>query len=340
MTSRLAMARSISRPGTTRRKSEYHLRIRSSASQHIFHSDNSMRNTERWEHDCTGGFPSGVESALPPHELRLKVGAPIVAMWNVAKGVTNGPILVVTHPGLQLTHIKASVLGQRGGLEKDFLTNLLIDFPMMNPNKHTIKLFSGVFALCMAPGALASCQNKPLNYAGDYVVVQEGLQLDGAEAKGPIQVSHPARIESKGGDLYTLDKFVNGTVLAGGDQDDVQAVADADYFEMSSLCSAQPFGTHALECADVEDAGYSQLTPLRVDEDCAVIQLHYSYLEPGVPGCPPGDALCTPVAYTGTWTRVGSSADSGDAFDPSSSVSGASVALPLAVLSLGAAFLI
>lgn len=128
MTSRLAMARSISRPGTTRRKSEYHLRIRSSASQHIFHSDNSMRNTERWEHDCTGGFPSGVESALPPHELRLKVGAPIVAMRNVAKGVTNGPILVVTHPGLQLTHIKASVLGQRGGLEKDFLTNLLIDF--------------------------------------------------------------------------------------------------------------------------------------------------------------------------------------------------------------------
>ena len=57
-----------------------------------------MKEAEGWEHDRTDKFPSGVkESALPPHEIRLKVGAPIIAMRNIAGGVSNGNRLVVTY---------------------------------------------------------------------------------------------------------------------------------------------------------------------------------------------------------------------------------------------------
>jgi len=47
---------------------------------------------------------------LPLHEIRLKVGAPIIAMRNIATGVSNGN-LDHAHPRLQqrLVHILAVV---------------------------------------------------------------------------------------------------------------------------------------------------------------------------------------------------------------------------------------
>jgi ATP-dependent DNA helicase PIF1 len=97
-----------------------------------FLSDNAMKEAEVWEHDWTDEFLSNIkESALPPHEIRLKVGAPIIAMRNIAKGVSNGTRLVVTYIDPNLTHIKARVLSERGGLENEvFIARLRLTVNM------------------------------------------------------------------------------------------------------------------------------------------------------------------------------------------------------------------
>jgi ATP-dependent exoDNAse (exonuclease V) alpha subunit len=91
-----------------------------------------MKEAEVWEHDWTDEFLSNIkESALPPHEIRLKVGAPIIAMRNIAKGVSNGTRLVVTYIDPNLTHIKARVLSERGGLENEvFIARLRLTVNM------------------------------------------------------------------------------------------------------------------------------------------------------------------------------------------------------------------
>jgi len=56
------------------------------------------------------------DSSLPAHAIRLKVGAPIIALRNITKGVTNGTRMVVTK--LLQHSIKAKVLhGVRAGQE-------------------------------------------------------------------------------------------------------------------------------------------------------------------------------------------------------------------------------
>jgi hypothetical protein len=56
-----------------------------------FLSDNAMKETNVVEHDWTDEFLSNIkEPALPLHEIRLNVGAPIIAMRNIGKGVSNG----------------------------------------------------------------------------------------------------------------------------------------------------------------------------------------------------------------------------------------------------------
>lgn len=200
----------------------------------------------------------------------------------------------------------------------------------------TTKVFASVLAMCTAPRALASCQNESLNYDGDYTTQLSGAYFSGGAVVGPNTGSFPTRIESIGNDIYAVTKASNGTGLVTSSAETVGST------EVTSLCLAGRFGTPGLECADVDDTGYSQLTPLRVDEDCNVIQLWQVYLEPFTNGCPPGDDKCRPNVGVGPWTRVGYSEDDVDAFQilTSSSVAGPSVALPLAVLSLGAAFLV
>jgi len=205
-----------------------------------------------------------------------------------------------------------------------------------NMMRTTTKVFASVLAMCTAPRALASCQNESLNYAGDYTTQLSGAYFSGGAVVGPNTGSFPTRIESIDNDIYALTKASNGTGLVTSSAETVGST------EVTSLCLARRFGTPGLECADVDDTGYSQLTPLRVDEDCNVIQLWQVYLEPFTNGCPPGDDKCRPNVGVGPWTRVGYSEDDVDAFQilTSSSVAGPSVALPLAVLSLGAAFLV
>jgi len=200
----------------------------------------------------------------------------------------------------------------------------------------TTKVFASVLAMCTAPRALASCQNESLNYDGDYTTQLSGAYFSGGAVVGPNTGSFPTRIESIGTDIYAVTKASNGTGLGTSSAETVGST------EVTSLCVARTYGAPAMECADVDDTGYIQLTPLRVDEDCNVIQLWLVYLEPFTNGCPPGDDKCRPSASGGTWTRVGYSEDDVDAFPilTSSSVAGPSVALPLAVLSLGAAFLV
>jgi hypothetical protein len=204
-----------------------------------------------------------------------------------------------------------------------------------NMMRTTTKVFASVLAMCTAPRALASCQNESLNYDGDYKNQFSGAYFSGG-AVGPNTGSFPTRIESIGTDIYAVTKASNGTGLGTSSAETVGST------EVTSLCVARTYGAPGLECVDVDDTGYHQLTPLRVDEDCNVIQLEMVYLEPFTNGCPPGDDKCRPNVGVGQWTRVGYSEDDVDAFPilTSSSVAGPSVALPLAVLSLGAAFLV
>jgi hypothetical protein len=205
-----------------------------------------------------------------------------------------------------------------------------------NMMRTTTKVFASVLAMCTAPRALASCQNESLNYDGDYKTVYATASFSDGAVVGPNTGSFPTRIESIGNDIYAVTKASNATGLVTSSAETVGST------EVTSLCLARRFGTPGLECADVDDTGYMQLTPLRVDEDCNVIQLEKVYLEPFTNGCPPGDDKCRPNVGVGPWTRVGYSEDDVDAFPilTSSSVAGPSVALPLAVLSLGAAFLV
>ena len=206
-----------------------------------------------------------------------------------------------------------------------------------NMMRTTTKVFASVLAMCTAPRALASCENASLNYNGDYTTQLSGAYFSGGAVVGPNTGSFPTRIETIDNDIYAVTKASNGTGL---DTSSAETVGSTEM--VTSLCIARRFGTPGLECADVDDTGYFRLTPLRVDEDCNVIQLRQVYLEPFTNGCPPGDAKCRPNVGVGPWTRVGYSEDDVDAFPilTSSSVAGPSVALPLAVLSLGAAFLV
>lgn len=56
-----------------------------------------MRNNEGYEHDCTDEYLAGVTDAgLQPHEIQLKVGAPMIGMRNITKCVVNGTRTIVS----------------------------------------------------------------------------------------------------------------------------------------------------------------------------------------------------------------------------------------------------
>jgi len=82
---------------------------------YTFYSSNEVRNSEGYEHDWTEEYLAGVSDAgLPPHEIRLKVGAPIIAMRNITKGVVNGTRMIVTWVDPSLKLIKAKLLSESG----------------------------------------------------------------------------------------------------------------------------------------------------------------------------------------------------------------------------------
>ena len=69
-------------------------------------------------------YLAGVSDAgLPPHEICLKVGAPIIAMRNITKGVVNGTRMIVTlvDPGEREKFIRAKLLSESGTRQREVL---------------------------------------------------------------------------------------------------------------------------------------------------------------------------------------------------------------------------
>lgn len=86
---------------------------------------------------------------------------------------------------------------------------------------------------------------------------------------------------------------------------------------ITSICvTPTQYPDTGLECVDVDDAGISRLRPVRVDDDCMLIQGWLTYLEPQTAGCAPDDALCSPSVYQGSVVRMGYSMDDGTPFVP------------------------
>ena len=89
---------------------------------YTFYSSNEMRNNEGYEHDWTQEYLAGVSDAgLPPHEICLKVGAPIIAMRNIMKGVVNGTRMIVTFVDDGLKFIRAKLLSESGTRQREVL---------------------------------------------------------------------------------------------------------------------------------------------------------------------------------------------------------------------------
>ena len=81
-----------------------------------------MRNNEGYKHDWTTEYLAGVSDAgLPPHEICLKVGAPIIAMRNIMKGVVNGTRMIVTFVDDGLKFIRAKLLSESGTRQREVL---------------------------------------------------------------------------------------------------------------------------------------------------------------------------------------------------------------------------
>ena len=61
--------------------------------------------------------------ASHPHEICLKVGAPIIAMRNITKGVVNGTRMIVTlvDPGEREKFIRAKLLSESGTRQREVL---------------------------------------------------------------------------------------------------------------------------------------------------------------------------------------------------------------------------
>ena len=84
-----------------------------------------MRNNEGYEHDCTDEYLAGVTDAgLQPHEIQLKVGAPIIGMRNITKGVVNGTRMIVTWVDPSLKRIRAKLLSESGTHPREVLITL------------------------------------------------------------------------------------------------------------------------------------------------------------------------------------------------------------------------
>ena len=115
---------------------------------------------------------------------------------------------------------------------------------------------------------------------------------------------------------YTIQKHTNKsqpleslTAQAGA--------AAARISNITSICvTPTQYPDIGLECVDVGDAGISRLRPVRVDDDCMLIQGWLTYLEPQTAGCAPDDALCAPSVYQGSVVRMGYSMDDGTPFMP------------------------
>ena len=91
---------------------------------YTFYSSNEMRNNEGYKHEWTQEYLAGVSDAgLPPHEICLKVGAPIIAMRNITKGVVNGTRMIVTlvDPGEREKFIRAKLLSESGTRQREVL---------------------------------------------------------------------------------------------------------------------------------------------------------------------------------------------------------------------------
>ncbi|MEO2192218.1 MAG: hypothetical protein ABGY24_07235 [bacterium] len=92
---------------------------------YTFYSSNEVRNSEGYEHDWTEEYLAGVSDAgPPPHEIRLKVGAPIIAMRNITKGVVNGTRMIVTWVDPSLKLIRAKLLSESGTRPREVLVTL------------------------------------------------------------------------------------------------------------------------------------------------------------------------------------------------------------------------
>jgi hypothetical protein len=92
-----------------------------------------------------------------------------------------------------------------------------------------------------------------------------------------------------------------------------QAVAEsARSSNITSICVApSQYPQMGLECVDVDDSGIMRLKPVRVDDECNLIQAWLTYLEPKTAGCAPDELMCAPDVNQGPVVRMGYSLDDG-----------------------------
>ena len=55
-------------------------------------------------------------SGVPPHELRLQVGSPVILMRNLSNGLANGTRLIITKLAPRVLQAKVATGSQRGSL--------------------------------------------------------------------------------------------------------------------------------------------------------------------------------------------------------------------------------
>ena len=168
---------------------------------YTFYSSNEVRNSEGYEHDWTEEYLAGVSDAgLPPHEIRLKVGAPIIAMRNITKGVVNGTRMIVTWVDPSLKLIRAKILSESGTRPREVLITL-----------HRCTIQNGAFTHERTQLPIRLAYALTINKAQGLTLKRVGLFLDkDVFAHGQVYVGM-----SRCGDPDNL--FVYGNLDANGE---------------------------------------------------------------------------------------------------------------------------